>query len=268
MPRKPIEIHDLRGVAYTLTDLAALHPDLTPACLYHRYRKFGDNYARVTAPRSAPAPARASLHVDLTPEERRLMNNRWRGMIRRCTNPNDAGYHNYGGRGIRVCEEWLGFPEGFQNFVHYVGRPPFARAELDRIDNDGNYEPGNVRWVSKRDNDNNRRTNTWCWIDTPQGRKKMTLAQAARFAGLDQTVVKSRYARGDRGNELVRPARSRSKTPRRTGGSTKDERLAEIAQRYGEDYHALYCAFARLGFDYDKLLEREERRHGTTAQDS
>lgn len=264
----PILVHDPRGQAYTLKEVAAMRPDLSASTVYSRYRKHGDNWARLTAPRNAPAPLHASVHVDLTPEERRQMASRWRGMIRRCTNPHDAGYHNYGGRGIRVCDEWMGFPKGYENFVNYVGRPPFARAELDRIDNDGNYEPGNVHWVSKMDNANNRRTNTYCWIDTSSGRKKMTLAEAARYAGLSARTVKTRYARGDRGNRLIRPTDSEARPQRRPSHLGKDPQVEALAKKYGEDYHNLYSAFARLGFDYARLIVREERRHGRAAEDS
>ncbi len=80
----------------------------------------------------------------------------WSGMVQRCSNPRSADFHNYGGRGIAVCERW----RSFDNFLADVGeRPPGM--SLDRIDNDGNYEPGNVRWATRSENDRNRRSSRW-----------------------------------------------------------------------------------------------------------
>jgi hypothetical protein len=78
-------------------------------------------------------------------------------MVQRCTNPNNADYDNYGGRGITVCEDWY----SFENFFADMGVPP-PGLTLDRIDNDGNYEPSNCRWATYSVQLQNRRkaTNT------------------------------------------------------------------------------------------------------------
>lgn len=78
---------------------------------------------------------------------------RWRGMRDRCNNPNNPGYKNYGGRGIKVCKEWQ---ESFEAYYEYVGECP-AGMSLDRIDVNGDYEPGNVRWASHAVQARNRR---------------------------------------------------------------------------------------------------------------
>lgn len=73
----------------------------------------------------------------------------------RCSNPNGKNYADYGGRGIKVCERW----ENFENFVADVGERPSAAYSLDRIDNHKGYEPGNVRWATRKEQANNTRRN-------------------------------------------------------------------------------------------------------------
>lgn len=81
-------------------------------------------------------------------------------MHQRCENPNASGFQHYGGRGIVVCQRWSGF-DGFKNFIADMGFRPSREHSLDRIDVDGNYEPGNVRWATVKVQANNRRNSKW-----------------------------------------------------------------------------------------------------------
>ena len=80
--------------------------------------------------------------------------NAWINMKQRCTNPNYRGYSDYGGRGIKVCQPWL---TSFEDFNEDMGSSWQPGLELDRIDVNGNYEPGNCRWVTKSKQNRNKR---------------------------------------------------------------------------------------------------------------
>lgn len=79
----------------------------------------------------------------------------WTNMKMRCNNPLHNRYQRYGGRGITVCERWNEFP----NFFEDMGPKPSPKHSLDRIDNSGNYEPGNCRWATVKQQNNNRSSN-------------------------------------------------------------------------------------------------------------
>ena len=90
-------------------------------------------------------------------EHRMRLLNRLSAIISRCTNPNSKTYGNYGGRGISVHAEWREDRTTFLKYVQTLEGWDKSELEIDRIDNDGNYEPGNIRFASRKDNIKNRR---------------------------------------------------------------------------------------------------------------
>ncbi|NBS69841.1 hypothetical protein EBT31_13150 [bacterium] len=94
-------------------------------------------------------------------------------MRKRCLSESDSYWHRYGGRGIKVCMQW----SNFWQFLADVGERPSLKHTLDRIDNDGHYEPGNVRWATRKEQANNRATNRMVVING----QRMTLMQAAEL---------------------------------------------------------------------------------------
>lgn len=110
--------------------------------------------------------------------------NSWAHMIQRCTNPKNRGFKNYGGRGITVCDRWL---ESFENFLSDMGEKPKGKS-LDRKNNNGNYEPGNCRWATPKEQGNNTRRNVYFEY---QGQRK-TLSQWARFFKIDSEILRRR----------------------------------------------------------------------------
>ena len=125
---------------------------------------------------------------------------KWKAMMQRCYNPNNPSFDDYGGRGIRVCERW----HEFQNFYDDVSILPHFGEKgytLDRIDNDGDYCPENVRWADRKTQNLNQRRS----IKLEYNGEEMTLEEIAKETGLPCTTVHNRYYAGDRGADLFRP---------------------------------------------------------------
>ncbi len=111
----------------------------------------------------------------------------WVSMKERCSNPKATRFEHYGGRGIRVADRW----QSFDNFLADMGeRPPGTT--LDRIDNNGNYEPGNCRWATLKEQQRNRNVSI---LITYKGETK-TLHEWSQIVGLTWQCLKGRYERG------------------------------------------------------------------------
>jgi hypothetical protein len=108
-------------------------------------------------------------------------------MRQRCQQEYIKAYPRYGGRGIKVCERW----ESFENFLADMGERP-AETSLDRINNDGDYEPGNCIWATREQQNANRRVSVWLEFNG----ERLTVAQWAKRVGLNYTTLWRRVRAG------------------------------------------------------------------------
>ena len=111
----------------------------------------------------------------------------WAGMINRCTSPHHQFYHRYGGRGIKVCDKW----KDFAGFYADMGEPPTVKHSIDRIDSNGNYEPGNCRWILQHEQSRNLTTN----FNIEYQGKTQPLVSWSEELGISYTVLQSRLRR-------------------------------------------------------------------------
>jgi hypothetical protein len=107
----------------------------------------------------------------------------WFGMIERCRNPKNHKYHRYGARGIKVCEEW----KSFENFLRDMSPRPSKSHTLDRINNDGDYEPSNCRWATAAQQSRNTGSNVWIEING----ERMIQEDWCRRFGINSTYLRN-----------------------------------------------------------------------------
>lgn len=112
----------------------------------------------------------------------------WAAMRQRCHYEKDISFHNYGGRGIKVCDRWM---NSFENFYEDMGERPEGKS-LDRVDNDGDYCPENCIWATKEEQGVNQRTNRIIEHDG----ERLTLMQWSRRTGLSKHTISRRIRLG------------------------------------------------------------------------
>jgi hypothetical protein len=138
-----------------------------------------------------PAPIESTSHP---------LHKTWTNMIRRCYVESCPAYPHYGGRGIRVCDRWV----DFSAFVMDMGKKPDPSYSLDRIDNNGHYEPSNCRWASSYVQSRNTRRNRWV---TYQG-ESVCLADLAKRLKISSGALRERIRRGWAENTWGDPVRT------------------------------------------------------------
>ena len=117
----------------------------------------------------------------------------WSSMKSRCLNINEKSYKRYGGRGIKICDDWLNKDTGFMNFYNWAIKNGYAdNLTIDRIDNNKGYSPDNCRWVSVRAQNNNRCSNHYIIFNG----ESHSISDWSRILGLNERAIRSRLNRG------------------------------------------------------------------------
>ncbi len=154
----------------------------------------------------------------------------WQGMLNRCRNQNERSWKDYGGRGIKVCDEWQG---SFERFLADVGPKPGPHYSIDRIDVNGNYKPGNVRWATAWEQARNKTTTAWV---TYQG-VRMSVIDACSASGINYGSLLTLAARYKQPmaqvfNEFLSGKRSRPRANiRELKRALKDDTSFHASQR-------------------------------------
>lgn len=127
----------------------------------------------------------------------------WCSMKARCSNKNLPNFNNYGGRGIKVCERWL----KFENFIADMGRKPTKAHSIERINNNGNYEPSNCKWATRFEQTCNRR----CNIIIEHNGRRLTASQIGDAAGLTRKVLYQRLRKMTIAEAVAKPIKGRER---------------------------------------------------------
>ena len=172
-------------------------------CIKHfkRLQRNGSPEVVLLAKRSNIDAAKEVARASRVTVERLAEYRAWGSMRDRCANPKNKSFHNYGGRGISVCEQWQA---SFDAFMADMGPRPSPHHSIDRIDNDGNYTPENCRWTTQGQQMNNVRHNRNISIDGVS----RSVAEWCRHHNISRSTFDARVRRGEAAESaLSRPVR-------------------------------------------------------------
>ena len=177
----------------------------------------------------------------------------YRGMLRRCSDQTHYMFHRYGGRGIKVCDRWLG-PLGAANFLADMGEKPSPKHTIERIDNDGPYSPENCRWATRAEQADNRSTTFHIAVDG------VTLSQADwdRALGNGLNIIGDRVRRGWRPEDAVTTPKAKHKIGITHGGKTMSAHAWEI--ELGLGHGTIAYRVRRLGWSIEQALTTPSRK--------
>lgn len=176
----------------------------------------------------------------------------WQHMKQRCDNPKCHAYARYGGRGITYCDEWRDYP-AFHDWAESSG---YAEGlTLDRIDNNGNYEPTNCRWITHAEQQRNKEQTIYAEING----EVRTLAEWAGLSGVLYRTIRYRYERGIRGEALIGREHKKVEAAVRVEINGEIHTLTEWAEIAGVQYRTIAYRYAK-GERGEKLIRKAHKR--------
>jgi hypothetical protein len=177
----------------------------------------------------------------------------YRAMLRRCYDPKTPMFHRYGGRGITVCERWLG-DFGAANFFSDMGDKPSPQHTLERIDNDLGYGPDNCRWATRKEQADNRCTTRHITVNG----ETLNQAEWDRTLGNGLNIVGDRVRRGWREEDAVTTAVAQNKQALTYNGRTMSAHAWEI--ELGLGHGTIAYRMKKLGWSLDKAISTPSRK--------
>lgn len=191
----------------------------------------------------------ASINHKVTPEYAA-----WMHLKSRCENQDNKAYQFYGERGITVCKEW---DESFEAFLKDMGPKPSSAHSIDRIDVNGNYEPSNCRWATRKEQARNKTSNRMVVYNG----REMTMAEAAELAGIRYWTLASRLSKG----WTVERALSQPLDQTRVKAQFRDVKLVEISRSTGIPVKTIQCRLRR-GWSEERAFNEPVQVQGRHAQ--
>lgn len=175
----------------------------------------------------------------------------WSGMRKRCENPKCPAFKRYGGRGIVVCERWRA---SFADFLADMGPRPSPKHSLDRIDVNGNYEPGNVRWATAATQARNTRRNHTLTV----GDETLCLSEWGERFGIQPGLIQARI---DMGWTTERAVTTPSRAPSTLTVNGVTRALEDWGRRLGGDAHTISSRMSK-GWAPEAAVSRPLRSRG------